>query len=115
MEVRSSKMSKRLSVEEFRTYIRERHPEKITFWIDNQLWYSVFDPCKFRLSFTSVAVSENTNILVLSTPDGSELWLNRVESVEVDEKASVLGSVFRVLCASPSSPEGRLSYTLVAS
>lgn len=106
-------MKTRLSLGEFRSYLSGRRLSKISYLSEDQPFQS--GPCRFYLSFSSVAVSEQPNLVVLKRPDGDMLWFSHVRSVEVDEDSSVLGTVFRVLCDSPEDAAKKRPYILIAS
>ena len=106
-------MKARLSLGEFRSYLSGHRLSKIVYLSEDQPFQS--GPCRFRLSFSTIAVSEQPNLVVLKRPDGDELWLSHVRSVEVDEDSSILGTVFRILCEYPDSSAKKRPYILLAS
>jgi hypothetical protein len=101
----------KLSVHEFAVYCAGRNLKQISFWTENQLAYSVANPCKLQLSFNKISVHENPNVIYLQG-SGNTLYFDRVKRIEIDTKQTVLGTVFTVFCGDKGT-DGQ-PYVLVA-
>lgn len=99
---------------EFRRYLAGHKPERIIFATENQDWFSVLDPCKVEMVFTIMLISEAPNIITMRNSLNDTMFFDRVKAVEVDEKASILGTIFRVRCGTYKTERGDKVYTLIA-
>jgi hypothetical protein len=99
----------KMSLGEFKVYIREHPPKRILFWAENQAGYRVGDPCGLKLKFTSIRVSLAPDVILLTDggPD-NVLWFNDPRYVYVDPDDTILGTLYHVVHRS------NLVYTLFA-
>lgn len=119
-------MKKRFSVKEFQSYISKYTPSKISFWSENQEWYTAADPFKIKMIFSIIAVGESPNIIYLKDETKKEIFFDRVKYICVDDSSTVLGAVFHIHCDKNSHKKDQhdhkkiqkndeIVYTLVAS
>lgn len=101
-------------IKEFKEYFSKQKISEISFWSENQEWYSVADPCKLRLTFTNMLIYENPNIICLKSSMGS-LCLDRVKSVEYSTDSTPLGILITVVCIAAKGSGKEKVYTLIAS
>lgn len=94
-------MKKQLTVGELRAYYACKKPKELSFCSENQAWYTVSAPCKFGLSFQTMLVYENPNIVCLKSSNGSTISFDRVKYAEIDTDATVLGTVLTLFCGNP--------------
>lgn len=106
-------MIKTMSVSEFKDYCNNKKLRYILYTTENQSWYSVADPCNVELSFTTMLIVENPNVICLKF-GGNTLCINRVKTINVDTESSVLGTIFTVFCGDMKTIEFDNTYTLVA-
>lgn len=101
-------------IREFKEYFLKQKVSEISFWTENQEWYSVADPCKLRLAFTNMLIYENPNIICLKNAMGS-FCLDRVKNIEYSEDSTPLGILITIVCAAERGSGGERVYTLIAS
>lgn len=106
-------MKKIVSVKELKEYCENHKPQQISFYTENQSWYCVSDPCKFKLSFPIMLICENPNMICLKS-GANTLCFDRVRCVEIDTEMTVIGTVFTVFCGGRNDKEQESTYTLLA-
>lgn len=106
-------MKKTMSIQEFKDYCKNKKLRSILYTTENQNWYSIATPCKMELSFSTMLIAENPNVIYLKSGSNS-LFIGRVKAVNVDTECSVLGSVFTVFCGDMRTQDADNTYTLVA-
>ena len=92
-------MKKIVSVKELKEYCENHKPQQISFYTENQSWYCVSDPCKFKLSFPIMLIYENPNLICLKSGANT---------------LTVIGTVFTVFCGGRNDKEQEITYTLLA-
>ena len=97
-------MKKIVSVKELKEYCENHKPQQISFYTENQSWYCVSDPCKFKLSFPVMLICENPNMICLKS-GANTLCFDRVRCVEIDTEMTVIGTVFTVFCGGRNDKE----------
>ena len=107
-------MKKEMTTGEFRRYLSNHKTDRVFFTTENQDWFNVSDPFKVELVFTIMLISEAPNIITLRNGMNAAMCLDRVKYIEVDEKSSVLGTIYRVRCGDRNSDRNDKTYTLVA-
>ena len=107
-------MKKTVSVKELKEYCETHKPQQIYFYTENQNWYRVSDPCKFRLSFPVMLIYENPNLICLKSGTAT-VCFDRVRCVEIDTEITVIGTVFTVFCGNKDSEGYEMTYTLLTS
>jgi len=100
-------------VKELKEYCENHKPQQISFYTENQSWYCVSDPCKFKLSFPVMLICENPNMICLKS-GANTLCFDRVRCVEIDTEMTVIGTVFTVFCGGRNDKEQEITYTLLA-
>ena len=91
-------MEKKLSVKGFQSYVSEHKPSEISFWSENQEWYTAADPFKIKMIFSNIFVGICPNVIYLNDKSNKEILFDRVKYVCVDEDSTVLGTIFRIHC-----------------
>lgn len=104
-----------MTVGEFQRYASSHKPSKISFWTENQPWYSITDPKKAKMSFTTMLICENPNMLCLKCVGGNELCFDQIKYIQVEEDKSLLGTIITVFCGPFKSDDADISYVLIAS
>ncbi len=105
-------MKKNMTFGELKEYFRKNPPRKITYYTENQDWYRVEDPCKIQMTFPSLLVSENPNLICLKSGNGTLLF-DRVKTAEVDTTATVLGTVVTLYCSDSDTGQRGISFKLI--
>lgn len=103
-----------MSIGELKRYYEDRSLRRILFCTINQAWDKVDSPMKASLTFTSMAIACNPNVICLKS-DENTLWFERVKSVVVDADRSPLGTVLDIICGDSSSKENDAHYIVIAS
>lgn len=106
-------MKKRLSMFDLKKYMNEHTPRKITYCSENQSWYRDSDPCKIRMHFPIMLICENPNLICLKSGTNT-LCFDRIQSVEIDTEATVLGTILTVCCGESGAREPEITYRLIA-
>lgn len=107
-------MRKVMNIGELKRYYEGRSFRRILFCTENQLWDKVENPLKANLSFTSMLMATNPNVICLKNGD-SVLYFERVKHILVDDKRSVLGTVLDIVCGDNAGNENDRHYTLITS
>lgn len=81
-----------------KSFIAERGLTEFSFWSENQEDYSPADPCKLKLSFSTMLVNENPGVICLKEGE-STLRLGRVVDVQCDGNCLPVGALITVACA----------------
>lgn len=106
-------MKKKVSVREFKEYCRDHNISQISFCAENQEWCLVSDPCKFNLSFPSILVYENPDVIYLRH-NGNIVYFDRVKYIEIDSNETVLGDTFTICCGNENGYDVIKQYKLIA-
>lgn len=106
-------MKKKLTISELKDYYARNQPREISFWTENQPWYHVSDPCKFRCTFPIMMIYENPNLVCLKSGSNT-LAFDSVRFAEIDTETTALGVVLTLFCKNASSlTEEDTSYILI--
>lgn len=106
-------MKKKLTIRELKDYYACNQPREISFWTENQPWYHVSNPCKFRCSFPIMTICENPNLVCLKS-GSSTVSFDSVRFAEIDTETTALGEVLTLFCKDTSNPtEEDTSYILI--
>ena len=98
-------------VSEFKEYLKEYKPNKIIFMSERQNEYDIADPLVLSLTFSSILVGQNPNVIYMT--DGiNSLRLNMIKGLRLRKSASSPCAEVDVLCR---SREGDKMYTLLVS
>lgn len=112
-------MKKKLSIKEFQAYITSHTLSEISFWSENQEWYTVADPLKIKMIFPIILIGENPNVIYLKDGTKKELFFDRVKYIYIDDNSTVLGAVFYIHCnkngCKINQEDNEIIYTLIAS
>ena len=92
---------------ELKDFIARQKPKEFSFWSENQYGYNSADPCKLRLTFPIMLMSENPKVICLKD-DKNSICLDRIKTVGYIENAIILGTIITVVCTGAT-------YTIVAS
>lgn len=103
-----------IRIREFKAFIAKLNPKSIWFLSENQDEFDVADPCVLQLSFTSMLIHENPNVIYL-TGGASTMRIDRVKYVQFDENPTPIGALIKIFCDYPGNRTGVRSYTLIAS
>lgn len=106
-------MKKIVSVRELKEYCEKHKPQQVSFYTENQHWYSVSAPCKFELSFPIMLIYENPNLICLKS-GANTVRFDRVRYVEIDTEMTIIGTVFTIFCGGRNDNEQEITYTLLA-
>ena len=106
-------MKKIASLGEFKRYYSSRNPQKIIFCSENQDNILSGLPCKMRLSFSSMMISESPNQICIKDNSGV-ISLTKVCFVEINSRKSILGDVITVFCGDVGAQRPEVTYTLIA-
>ena len=86
-------------VSEFKEYLKERKPNKIIFMSERQNEYDIADPLVLSLTFSSILVGQNPNVIYMT--DGiNSLRLNMIKGLRLRKSASSPCAEVDVLCRS---------------
>lgn len=107
-------MRKIMSIGELRRYYENRIPKQILYCTDNQTWCKADNPMKAVLTFTSMAMASNPNVICLKSGENT-LWFERVKNVIVDPDRSPLGTILDIVCGDSAGKENDIHYTLITS
>lgn len=107
-------MKRRVSVKELKEYCAQNRPTSILYYSETQPWYRPADPCKMQFVFPTMMVFENPNLICLQA-GSNKLYLDRVQSVEIDTESASFGTVITVFCGKMGSTISDATYTLIAS
>lgn len=103
-----------MSIGEFKRYYENRRPKQILFCTANQVWNKVDDPMKAVLSFTTMLMACNPNVICLKSGDNS-IWFERVKNITVDSDRTPLGTVLDIVCGDSVGKENDVHYTVITS
>ncbi len=103
-----------MSVGELKRYYEGRSLRRILFCTENQVWDKVENPLKASLTFTSLLMACNPNVICLTNGE-SKLSIERVKRIYVDSDGSPLGTVLDIVCGDSTSKENDIHYTLITS
>ena len=101
-----------MSIEELRRYYKHRSPRQIMYCTANQTWGKVDNPMKAVLTFSSMIMACNPNVICLKGGENT-LWFERVKNVIVDPDRSPLGTVLDIICGDSSCKENDIHYTVI--
>lgn len=101
-------------VDDFKEFMKRCKPTTLSFLSENQDDFDIAEPCILQLSFTNILIHENPNVIYL-TGGANSMRLDRVKSIEFNEKATAIGTLIRVHCKNPYNRSGESVYTLIAS
>ena len=101
-----------MNIGELKRYYEGRSLRRILFCTDNQVWDKVENPMKASLSFASMLMACNPNVICLKNGE-SVLYFERVKCIYVDDERSVLGTVLDIVCGDGTSREDDTHYTLI--
>lgn len=107
-------MRKIMSIRELERYYKRRSPRQILYCTDNQTWGGVSNPMKAVLTFTSMVMACNPNMICLKSGENT-VWFERVKNVVVDPDRSPLGTVLDIVCGDSAGNENDIHYTLITS
>ena len=105
-------MRKNMSVCDLKRYYEGRSPKRILFCVENQVWDTVENPLKASLSFSSMAIAHNPNVISLKSGENT-LWFERIKRIVVDTGRSPLGVVLEIVCGDSAAKENDIRYTLI--
>lgn len=105
-------MRKIMSIRELKRYYECRIPRHIMYCTDNQTWCKVDSPMKSSLTFTSMVIACNPNVICLKSGENT-LWFERVKSVVIDSDRSQLGTVLDIICGDSAGRESDIHYTVI--
>lgn len=106
-------MKKIVSVRELIEYCEYNKPQCIQFYTENQKWYKASDPCKIKMTFPTMLICENPNLICLKA-EANILSFDRVKFIEIDTESTVLGTLITVFCGKFDKPGYDITYTLIA-
>lgn len=98
-------------VSEFKEYLNEHKPNKIIFMSEGQSEYDIADPLVLSLTFSSILVGQNPNVIYM-TDGANSLRINMIKGFRLRKSASSPCTEVDVLCR---SREGERVYTLLVS
>lgn len=101
-------------IREFQEFITRCNPKTISFLSENQDEFNIADPCVLQLSFTSMLIHENPNVIYL-TGGASSMRIDRVKYVQFSETPTPIGFLIKIVCDYCGSRVGVATYTLIAS
>lgn len=107
-------MKKKMSVGELKRYYENRRPKQILFCTANQAWHKVDDPMKIAMSFTSMAMACNPNVICLKSGENM-VWFERVKNITVDSDRTPLGTVLDIVCGDSVDRGNDIHYTVITS
>ena len=105
-------MKRIMSIGDLKRYYDGHNPKRILFCTENQSWGKVENPMRVSLSFTSMVMACNPNVICLKDGENT-LWFERVKRVIVDAERSPLGTILDVVCGDSSNKENDIHYTII--
>lgn len=98
-------------VSEFKEYLNEHKPSKIIFMSESQNEYDIADPLVLSLTFSSILVGQNPNVIYMT--DGvNSLRINMIKGFRLRRSISSPCTEVDVLCR---DRKGEKTYTLLVS
>lgn len=107
-------MRRCMSVSELKRYYEGRSVRRILFCSENQSWCRVENPMKVNMTFTSMLMACNPNVICLKSGD-STLHFEKVKRIYLDADRSPLGTVLDIVCGDSNTRENDIKYTLITS
>ena len=107
-------MKKIMSVGELKRYYEGRSLRRILFCSENQAWDKVENPMKVNMTFTSMLMACNPNVICLKSGENT-LRFEKVKCIYLDADRSPLGTVLDIVCGDSNTRENDIKYTLIAS
>lgn len=107
-------MKKVLSVGELKRYYEGRSLNRVLFCSENQPWDEVENPMKINMSFTSMLMACNPNVICLKNGENT-LHFEKVKCVYLDADGSALGTVLDIVCGDSNSKDKDIKFTIVTS
>lgn len=103
-----------MSIGELKRYYERRGLRRIVFCTVNQAWNQVDDPMKVSLTFTSMVMACNPNVICLKNGENT-VWFEKVKGVVVEQDRSPLGTVLDIVCGDSASKDNDVHYTVITS
>lgn len=101
-----------MSIGELKRYYECRSCKRIIFCSENQEWGKVENPMKVNMSFTSMLMACNPNVICLKSGDNT-VHFEKVKCVYLDADMSPLGTIIDVVCGDNNTQENDIKYTLI--
>ncbi len=106
-------MKKKMFLRDFKEYCAKNQHQKFIFYTEDQDWFDLINPCKVQLSFPSMTICENPNLICLQSEVGS-LCLDQVRFVEIDTKEAGFGVVITICCGGKTPALPKITYKVIA-
>jgi hypothetical protein len=101
-------------ISKLKEFVERRKPKLISFWSENQAQYDVTNPCSLRLSFESMLIFENPNVICLKD-ERSSLCFNRIKDISYSDELLPIGVIVNVICGSDKNTHGDVTYSIFVS
>lgn len=107
-------MKQTMNVAELRRYYEKHNLIQILFCSANQSWEKIDNPIKFNMSFESMFIACNPNVICLKNSE-STLHFEKVKCAYIDVDSSPLGTVLDIVCGDINTRDNDVTYTLITS
>ena len=107
-------MRKSMSVGDLKRYYEGRGVKRILFCSENQAWNKVENPLNINLTFTSMLMACNPNVICLKCGDNT-MHFEKVKRIYLDADRSPLGTVLDIVCGDSNTRGNDIKYTLIVS
>ena len=105
-------MRKIMSVLDLKRYYEGRSLRQILFSSDNQEWDKTENPMKINLSFSSMSMASNPNVICLKNGENT-MHFEKVKYVYLDSDRSPLGIVLDIICGDKCTNDNDIKYTII--
>ena len=102
-------MKKRITLSEFADYCKVKPPKDVSFYIEDQKWFSPFGSMICALTFPTILISTSAHAVVLKS-EWVTIYFDYVEFVMIEKRQPERGDVAHLVCQHEGS---RITYRLL--
>lgn len=102
-------MKKRITLAEFADYCKVKPPKDVSFYTEDQKWFSPFGSMICALTFPTILTSTSAHAVVLKSEWGT-IYFDYVEFVMIEKRKPEKGDVAHLVCQHEGS---RITYRLL--
>lgn len=102
-------MKKRITLSEFADYCKAKPPKDVSFYTEDQKWFSPFGSMICALTFPTILISTSAHAVVLKSEWGT-IYFDYVEFVMIEKRKPEKGDVAHLVCQHEGS---RITYRLL--
>lgn len=105
-------MKEKMSVGELRRYFQDHCPNEVFYCTDNQIWDTIDNTVRARLSFTSIVMMCHPNVICLKNGNNT-ICFEQVKHIYVDTEKSMMGTVLDIVCGCKYAVDIERRYTVI--